>query len=88
MSVEPENGPQREDENPRQGFLTTMPKRSFYRVVLLLAMLAGILYLRQQAGSMAGCMANALGPALAPTQSAAPVRARVMIPPDLQEGSR
>ena len=52
MSVVPEDDdrPNRQDEDeiPRQGILAAMPKRTFYRVVLLLAALAGIIYLRQR----------------------------------------
>jgi hypothetical protein len=88
LSVDPEDDPSRKDEIPHQGFLTAMPKRSVYRVVLLLAMLAGILYLRQKTGSISGCMANSLAPAVAPIRSSGPVKARVMVSPDPQEKSR
>lgn len=43
----------------RQGFWANVPKRSLSRVLLLLALLAGILYLRQQATTIAGCMSDA-----------------------------
>lgn len=86
--MDPEDDANRNDELPRQGFLTAMPKRSIYRVILLLAMLAGILYLRQKTGSISGCMANSLAPAVAPIRSSGPVKARVMVSPDLQEKSR
>jgi hypothetical protein len=86
--MDPEVDPNRNDELPRQGFLTAMPKRSIYRVMLLLAMLAGILYLRQKTGSISSCMANSLAPAVAPIRSSGPVKARVMVSPDPQEKSR
>ena len=89
MSVDPgdDNRESREDEIPRQGFLTAMPKGSLYRVVLLLAALAGIVYLRQRTGSIAGCMADAfrVSPALEPTRSSTPIKARVALPPDSPE---
>ena len=92
MSVDPEDDhlPNPDDEIPRQGFLSTMPKQSLYRVVLLIAMLAGILYLRQRTGSIAGCMADAfrVSPAGEPTQSSAPIRVRVVLPNDPPENSR
>jgi hypothetical protein len=85
--MDPEDDPNRNDELPRQGFLTAMPKRSIYRVILLLAMLAGILYLRQKTGSISGCMANSLAPAVAPTRSSDPFKVRVMVSPDSLEKS-
>lgn len=47
------------DEIPRQSFWSALPKRSFSRVLILLGLLAGILYLRQRTGSIAGCMSQA-----------------------------
>jgi hypothetical protein len=67
-----------EDEIPRKSILSSMPKHSLSRVVVLLAALAGILYLRQKTGSIAGCMSNAfLGPA-SPTVPT--IRATVQVP--------
>ena len=86
MSVVPENddGASRndEDEIPRRGFLSTIPKRTFSRVLLLLAALAGILYLRQRTGSIASCMAGAfnLPPPVKQTKTSAPMKARVVLP--------
>ena len=60
MSVIPEDdGQNKEDEIPRLGLLSSMPKRTFYRVVLLLAALAGIIYLRNRTATISGCMSNA-----------------------------
>jgi hypothetical protein len=91
LSSDPEgdNRTRREDVIPRQGFLTTMPKRSLSRVVLLLAALAGIIYLRQRTGSIAGCMADAfrVSPAVEPTRSSAPVKVHVAPSPDPLERS-
>ena len=92
MSLDPEddNRPNPDDEIPRQGFMSTMPKQSLYRVVLLIAMLAGILYLRQRTGSIAGCMADAfrVSPPGEPTRSSASIKARVMLPTDPPEKFR
>ena len=59
MPPEDERPPGHDDELPRQGFWMAVPKRSFFRLLLLLAMLAGILYLQHQTSAIAGCMANA-----------------------------
>ena len=66
-----------------------MPKRTFYRIVILLAALAGIIYLRERTGSIAGCMADAfrVPPAAEQTPSSAPLRARVVLPPAPSENS-
>lgn len=79
-----------EDEIPRQGILANMPKRTFSRVVVLLALLAGIIYLRQRTASITGCMASAFSipiPAEQP-KAAAPVRVRVVLPADPAKASR
>jgi hypothetical protein len=47
------------DPLPRQSIWAHIPKRSLSRVLLLLALLAGILYLRKQATTIAGCMSDA-----------------------------
>lgn len=75
---EPEPEPQ--DEPPRQSFWNSLPKRSLPRVLLLLAMLAGILYLRQRTEAIAGCMENAFRmPAAAPP--GVRLKAPVVLPP-------
>jgi len=71
-----------DDEIPRQSVLSAMPKRTFFRVVLLLAALAGILYLRQRTASIAGCMSSAFQ---APSPSPRPqapftIKASVLLP--------
>jgi hypothetical protein len=82
---EDQRQPDHDDEIPRQGFWASMPKRSLARVLVLLAMLAGIIYLRQRTGSIAGCMANTLAP---PGQQTEPrVQARVLPPPVTTEKS-
>lgn len=82
-----ENENEDDDEIPRQGILSAIPKRTFSRVLLLLAALAGIIYLRQRTESIAGCMASAFNippPAEARRTSApsAPMKARVVLPPE------
>jgi len=78
MSPEGEDQPGQDDELPRQGFWATMPKRTLTRVLVLLAALAGIIYLRQHTGSISGCMADAfVGPQ--PGQGVR-VRARLLPP--------
>jgi uncharacterized membrane protein len=76
-----------DDEIPRQGLLATMPKRTFYRVVLLLAALAGIIYLRQRTSAIAGWMASAFNIPPAAEHRAAPttIKARVLLPTDSSE---
>jgi hypothetical protein len=77
MRPEDEPQPDEDDKLPRQGFFAGMPKRSLSRVLILLALLAGILYLRQRAGSIANCMSDAFH-APPPTQrSATPLKVRV-----------
>jgi hypothetical protein len=94
LSVVPEDDdrPNRQDEDeiPRQGILAAMPKRTFYRVVLLLAALAGIIYLRQRTASIAGCMASAFSIPASAEPRAAPdsIRARVVLPSAPSEKSR
>jgi hypothetical protein len=82
-----DNRPNPEDEIPRQGLLAAMPKRTLYRVVLLLAGLGGIIYLRQRTASIANCMSDAfrLPP---PAERSGPIKARVVLPPDPLEESR
>ncbi len=53
-----------------------MPKRSVMRVLVLLAALLAILYLRERTSSIAGCMSDAFR-APAPTSTESAVRARI-----------
>jgi hypothetical protein len=56
-----------------------MPKRSFFRVMVLLAGLGGIIYLRERTSSIAGCMATSFRIAT-PSESVEPgVRARLEV---------
>ena len=79
--------PSLEDEIPRQGILSAIPKRTFFRVVLLLAALAGILYLRQRTAAIASCMSDAfrIPPTADQKHSPSSVKARVLLPTDLAE---
>lgn len=70
-----------DDEIPRQSFLSALPKRTFHRVVFLLAALAAILYLRQRTGSIAGCMSSAFEAPAPGTPPATPtIKASVLLP--------
>ena len=66
-------------EIPRKGLLAAMPKRTFFRIVVLLAALGGIVYLRERTSSIAGCMSNAFSiiPPPAASSSGGGVRARI-----------
>jgi len=92
VSVEPEDDqhPSQEDEIPRQGLLANMPKRSLSRVILLLAALGGIVYLRQRTSSIAGCMADAfrIAPAAETSRTSPTIRARVVVPAAVPESPR
>jgi hypothetical protein len=67
------------DEIPRKSLLAAMPKRSFFRVLVLLAALVGIVYLRERTASIAGCMSTAFSiiPPPAASPSSGGVRARI-----------
>lgn len=68
------------DRVPRQSVFASLPKRSVMRVLMLLGVLAGILYLRERTASIAGCMSNAfqiLPPAPPPSGAPGPARARI-----------
>jgi hypothetical protein len=80
----PEDQNEDEDEIPRLGVLSTIPKRTFSRVVLLLAALVGVIYLRQRTESIAGCMASAFDvpPPAGAKRTSAAMKARVVLPPD------
>jgi hypothetical protein len=76
QSPVPPSRPGERDRIPRQSFWAAMPKRSVVRILVLLATLLGIIYLREQTSSIAGCMSNAFrAPAPASTESGA--RARI-----------
>jgi hypothetical protein len=80
MSPDQEREPAEQAEIPRQGFWAALPRRSLSRVLLLLAMLVGILYLRQRAASIAACMSQAfLAPA--PQPPGVRLKAPVVLPP-------
>jgi hypothetical protein len=83
LSPEDDDSSRKDDEEiPRQSVLSAMPKRTLYRVVLLLAALAGILYLRQRTSSIAGCMSSAFqAPPPSPRTQASPtIKASVLLP--------
>jgi len=79
--------PSHDEEIPRHGMLSAIPKRTFFRVVLLLAALAGIIYLRQRTASIASCMSDAFRIPLPADQLHAPssIKARVVLPTDPAE---
>ena len=81
--------PSPEEEIPRQGLLSAIPKRTFSRVVLLLAALAGILYLRQRTASIASCMSDAfrVPPAAEQPHPPSSLKARVVLPSEPAEPS-
>lgn len=75
-----EQKPSEDEEIPRRSLLATIPKRTFYRVVVLLAALAGIVYLQQRTSAIAGCMANAFVAPVPAPHTDSPIRARVQLP--------
>jgi hypothetical protein len=80
MNPEQEEQPPTHEELPRKGFWATMPKRSLMRVLLLLALLAGIIYLRQRTGTIAGCMENAFRVPPPTRPEGVPLRNPVVLP--------
>jgi len=70
------------NEIPRQGILSAIPKRTFARVVLLLAALAAIIYLRQRTSLIANCMSDAFRLPPPEHRKAAPslLKGRVVLP--------
>jgi hypothetical protein len=76
-----------DEEIPRRGILASMPKRTFYRVVVLLAALAGIIYLRQRTVAIASWLSDAFRVAPSAQQSTLPVKARIELPVKLPEKS-
>lgn len=77
MSPEQTPAPERDDSSPRGGSWASLPKRNLSRAVLLLAMLAGILYLRQRTGSIADCMSKTFQ---APASVESGARGRLLVP--------
>ena len=77
------------DEIPRQSILAGMPKRSFFRVLVLLAALGGLIYLRGRTEFIAGCMANSfqVTPPTTGEPSANPARARIELRGKASAGS-
>lgn len=80
MSSEQDEQPGKDGEIPRQGFWAAMPRRSLSRVLLLLALLAGILYLRQRTTAIAGCMENAFRMPPPARPEGVPIRNPVVLP--------
>jgi len=82
LPPEDDDSSRQDDEIPRQSVLAAMPKRTFYRVVLLLAALAGILYLRERTGSIASCMSSAfqVPPPSPRTPASSTIKASVLLP--------
>ena len=79
MSSDPDKRRDPEDEIPRLGFWAAMPKRTLSRVILLVALLVVIIYLRQRTGAIAGCMSDAFSvrpPRPASVRLAAPAGVR------------
>jgi hypothetical protein len=82
MKLEDDKPSGERDEIPRRSLLSAMPKRTFFRVVVLLAALAGIIYLRERTSSIASCMSTAFRIEAPPSPSplAGPgVRARIEV---------
>jgi hypothetical protein len=77
------------DEIPRQGIFSAIPKRTFSRVLLLLAALAAILYLRQRTSSIASCMSDAfrVPPPAQEKQASPTIKGRVVLPSRSAEGT-
>jgi hypothetical protein len=81
MESEADKPSETPDEVPRHSIWSAIPKRTFGRVVILLALLVGILYLRERTPSIAGCMSNAFS-VLPPTpthSSPRELRARIEV---------
>jgi hypothetical protein len=72
------------DEIPRQSLFSAIPKRTLSRVLMLLAVLAAILYLRERTSSVAACLSTAFQvPAPASRPAAGTVRARIELHSDV-----
>ncbi|MBN2576891.1 MAG: hypothetical protein JXP73_20175 [Deltaproteobacteria bacterium] len=87
MNSERDEPPEDDDAMPRQGFWAAMPKRSVSRVLLLLALLAGILYLRQRTAAIAGCMENAFRAAPPAQPEGVRIEKPVVLPAQPREGA-
>ena len=71
---------------PRRGAWANLPRRSLSRVLLLLVLLAGILYLRQRATAIAGFFSDAFRvPAAEP--AGVRLKAKVVLPGPAPEGA-
>ncbi len=78
MDQDEDKGSGQDDERRRPGLLASLPKRTLARVLVLIAALFGILYLRARTTSIAGCMSDAFRiPAPATESAKGPVRARI-----------
>ncbi len=79
MQPEDDRPPREPDELPRQTFWAAFPKRTFMRIVMLLALLGAIIYLRERTSAIAGCMSNAFRalPPAPPESAGGAVRARI-----------
>ena len=79
-----------EDEIPRHTLFSAIPKRTLTRVLVLLAVLGAILYLRERTSSIAGCMSTAfqVPPAAAPQPSVRATKARIELRTDASRPSR
>jgi hypothetical protein len=47
-----------DDDKPRKGLLVSLPRGTFTRVLILLALLAGVIVLQRRAGAISGCMSQ------------------------------
>jgi hypothetical protein len=54
-----ELGHHEDEEEPRKGFWATVRRGTITRVLVLLALLAGVVVLQRKAGAIAGCMNQA-----------------------------
>jgi hypothetical protein len=83
MSSDRTPEPPPDDEIPRRSLWASLPRRSVSRVIILLGILAGILYLRQRAGVIAARMEEAFR---APMPSPPGVRVRLSGPAAVDAG--
>ena len=79
--------PREEDDFPRQGWLASMPKRSLTRIFALLALLAGIFYLRTRTTSIAAWLSEALRVEVGAGAPPSPVKVRLAAPSRPSDGS-
>ena len=78
------------DGIPRLGILSAIPKRTFSRVVLLLAALLAIIYLRQRTSSIASWMSAAfiIPPSAQQKGASSSIKGRVVLPPEPTQKTR